>query len=328
MRNLVPITAVAAALLMPLAGFAAPRTGAEGAGAGRLTQMCTEGSRDIAGLPVDQFQRTVQADDAQRAALDDLANATTKAAQDIKAACPAETPLTAPGRLAATQMRIEAMIAAVAAVRPPLEKFYGLLSDEQKEKIVALGRNQRQGRSGSLLDKDCGAAQGSVTAWPTADIERTVRPTEAQRASLVTLQDAAAKAADMYKGSCPAEDLLTPTARIAAVGQRLDTLLQAVKTVSAPLNDFYGTLDDEQKAKLTRSAANEPGEPPAADELHRRHFVSIEYPIRRLFAGFKMGGAPGDERFAPQKKSRSRGDENIPMLTNPAENVIRRIARC
>jgi len=290
MRNLVPVTAVAAALLMPLAGFAAPRTGAEGAGAGRLAQMCTEGSRDIAGLPVEQFQRTVQTDDAQRAALDDLANATTKAAQDIKAACPAETALTAPGRLAATQMRIEAMIAAVATVRPPLERFYGLLSDEQKEQIVALGRNQRQGRSGSLLDKDCGSAQASVAAWPAADIERTVRPTEAQRASLVALQDAAAKSADMYKGSCPADDLLTPTARIAAVGQRLDTLLQAVKTVSAPLNDFYGTLDDEQKAKFNAIALPQTSqvEPPKAKptSFHRRHFVSIEYLIRRLFRGF------------------------------------------
>jgi hypothetical protein len=290
MRNFVPVTAVAAALLMPLGGFAAPRIGAEGAGAGRLTQMCTEGSRDVAGLPVDQFQRTVQADDAQRAALDDLANATTKAAQDIKAACPAETALTAPGRLAATQMRIEAMLAAVAIVRPPLERLYGLLSDEQKEQIVALGRNQRQGRAGSLLDKDCGSAQASVTAWPAADIERTVHPTEAQRASLVALQDAAAKAADISKSSCPADDLLTPTARIAAVGKRLDTLLEAAKTVSAPLNDFYGMLDDEQKARfnaisLPQTSQAEPPKPKPTT-VHRRHFVSLEYFIRRLFRGF------------------------------------------
>jgi hypothetical protein len=40
-----------------------------------------------------------------------------------------------------------------------------------------------------------------VTAWPAAEIDRTVRPTEAQRASLVALQDATAKAADMLKAS-------------------------------------------------------------------------------------------------------------------------------
>jgi hypothetical protein len=292
MRNLIPIAAVAAALLMPIDGIAAQRTGGEGAAAdaGRLAQMCAEGSRDIAGLSVDQFQRTVQADDAQRAALDDLASATLKAAQDIKAACLAQPSLTAPGRLAAAQMRIEAMIAAVAIVRPPLEKFYGLLSDEQKERVIAFGRNQRQGRPGSLLDKDCGSAQTSVTAWPAADIERTVRPTEAQRASLVALQDAAAMAADLSKGSCAADDLLTPTARLAAIGKRLDTLLQAAKTVSAPLNDFYGTLDDEQRARFNAISLPQTSqiEQPKAGptHVHRRHFVSLEYFIRRLFRGF------------------------------------------
>jgi len=182
------------------------------------------------------------------------------------------------------------MIAAVATVRPPLEKFYGLLSDEQKEQIIALGQNQHQSRTGSLLDPDCGSAQSSVTGWPTADIDRAVRPTEAQRTSLVALQDAAAKAADMSKGSCAADNLLTPTARLAAVGKRLDTVLQAVKTVVAPLNDFYGVLDDEQKARFNAislpqtSQTEQPKAKPTT--VHRRHFVSIGYVIRRLLRWF------------------------------------------
>jgi hypothetical protein len=289
MRNLIRITAVAAALLMPISASSAQPTGGEGAG-GRLTQMCDAGSRDIAGLPLEQFQRTVQADDAQRAALDDLANATLKAAQDIKAACPTEAVLTIPGRLAAMQTRIQAMIAAVATVRPPLEKFYGLLSDEQREQIIALGQNKRQNRTESVLDQNCGSAQTSLTGWPTADIARTLRPTEAQRASLMALQDAAAKAPDMFKGSCTADNLLTPTARLAAVGTRLDTLLQGVKTVIGPLNDFYATLDDEQKARV--NAISQPQtsqiEQPSAKPtiVRRRHFVSIGYLIRRLLRSF------------------------------------------
>jgi hypothetical protein len=71
-------------------------------------------------------------------------------------------------------------------------------------------------------------AQSTVPQWPSTDIDRTVRPTEAQRASLVAVQDAAAKAADMSKGSCPADNLLTPTARLATVRKRLDTLLAAI----------------------------------------------------------------------------------------------------
>ena len=215
--------------------------------------MCGADSRDIAGLPIDQFQQAIQPTDEQRAALDDLANASVKAAQDIKAACPTDIALTAPTGSRPCKQRIEAMIAAVQTVQPPLEKFYGLLSDEQKARLTALGDDQRQSRpaktAGSLA-QTCGAAQPGVMEWPTAEIDQTVRPTDAQRASLVALQNATTQAADLLKASCLTSDPLTPPARLAAVGKRLDTMLQAVKMVSSALNDFYGTLSDEQKARF------------------------------------------------------------------------------
>ena len=68
--------------------------------------------------------------------------------------------------------------------------------------------------------------------------------------SLAALQNATAQAADLLKTSCVTNDPLTPPARLAAVGKRLDSMLQAVKIVSAALNDFYGTLSDEQKARF------------------------------------------------------------------------------
>jgi hypothetical protein len=284
MRHLVPIAVVAAALAIPGTGLAAQRTGPESAG-GRLAQICSEGSRDITGLPIDQFQRIIGADDAQHAALDDLANATVKAAQDIKAACPIETPPTAPGRLAATRARLEAMIAAVAAVRPALDKFYGLLSDEQKEQIVALGGRERQRRDARLLDQDCASAQPS--GFPTAEIERAVHPSEAQRPSLVALQEATAKAADLSKESCPSDNPLTPTARLAAVGKRLDALQQAVNTVIPPLNDFYAMLDDRQKVRFDRISAPQSVQSEQAKArsagIHRHHYVDFGTMFRRFF---------------------------------------------
>lgn len=283
MRDLIRATVFVAALAMPTAGIAAHHLAGVGTSGARLAQMCDAGTRDIAGLPVDQFQRALQVDGDKRAALDELAGATRKAAQDLKAACPAERPPTALGRLAAMQSRIEAMIAAVATVRPPLEKFYDLLNDEQKERVNALSQNRRRGAS--LLDQDCGAAQLGADEWPTADIERLVRPTEDQRASLTALQDAATKTSDIVKGSCPTESPLTPTTRLAAIGKRLDALLQSIKTLSGPLNDFYAMLDDEQKARfdgisLPRTSQSEP---PRAKPPHRHHYVSLGAFIRRLF---------------------------------------------
>ncbi len=287
MRYLVGVTLLAVLLLRPLGASAAPHNAPEAGSTARLVQICTEAGRDITGLPIDQYQHSLQLDGDKRAALDELASDTMKAAQDLKAACPTDTPLTATGRLAAMQARIEAMIAAVATVRPPLEKFYGLLSDEQKEQINTLGQSRRPSRTG-LLDQDCNAAEPGMAEWPTADIERTVHPTEAQRASLTTVQEAVGKAAELSKSSCPTESLITPTARLAAVAKRLDALLAAAKTVSAPLNDFYAMLDDEQKARfdtisLSRASQSEPSKAKPSGAPHHRRYVSFGYLIRRFF---------------------------------------------
>jgi len=175
--------------------------------------MCGEDTRDIAGLPINQIQQAIQPDEQQRAALDDLANASVKAAQIVKVACPTDVALTAPGRMKAMQDRIEAMAQAVDTVRPPLEKFYGVLNDEQKARLTTLdsikGKGQTTRNATGSLDQRCGAAQSGLTNWPAADIEQFVRPTEAQRASRAELQSAADKALDMLK-ACPSETPLTP----------------------------------------------------------------------------------------------------------------------
>jgi hypothetical protein len=277
---------------MPQYASGNPSETAPAAAPDELTQMCGADSRDIAGMPIDQIQQAIQPTAEQSAALGDLANASLKAAQALKAACPTDIALTAPTRLAAMQQRIEAMIAAVQTVQPPLEKFYGLLSDEQKARLTALGNDQRQSTAsddttGSLA-QSCSAAPPGVMEWPTAEIDLTVRPTDAQRAGLVALQNATTQAADLLKASCLSSDPLTPPARLAAVGKRLDTMLQAVKLVSVALNDFYGTLSDEQKARFEaigpqRTAQAESLEvAPTETHRYRRGLPSPEQIIRRL----------------------------------------------
>jgi hypothetical protein len=242
----------------------------------RLAQMCGDDSRDIAGLPIDQIQQTLQLNDAQGAALDELANASVQAAQQIKAACPTQIALTAPERLATMQQRIEAMIGGVQTVQPALQKFYDLLNDEQRARLNALAQNQRRREAArntpGSLTQTCRAAQPCVTDWPTAEIEARLHVNETQRASLATLQQASAKAADMLQNSCPTEEPITPPARLEAIANRLDTLLQAVKMVRAALDDVYGKLSDEQKAQFeaigpARSAL---ANPPADSQARAR----------------------------------------------------------
>ena len=124
--------------------------------------------------------------------------------------------------------------------------------------------------------------------WPTAEIDQTVRPTDAQRASLAALQNATDQAAELLKASCVTGDPLTPPARLAAVGKRLDTILQAVKLVSSALNDFYGTLSDEQKARFEAIGPQQTSQretlevAPTKSRRHRHVVSSPEQIIRRL----------------------------------------------
>jgi hypothetical protein len=259
----------------------------------QLAQLCGDDSRDIAGLPIDQVQQTLQLNDAQRAALDDLANASVKAAQDIKAACPTKIPVTAPDRLAVMQQRIEAMIAAVQTVQPALQKFYDFLNDEQRAQLNALIRDQRRqeaarNTNGSLA-QSCGTAQSSITSWPTAEIEARLHVNDAQRASLEAFQQANAKAADLIKNSCPTTEPITPPARLEAVANRLNAMLEAVKTVRTALDDFYSKLNDEQRAQFEAigpalaGVSNRPADAQARVRRHHRaglgglvrHFMSM-----------------------------------------------------
>jgi hypothetical protein len=78
----------------------------------------------------------------------------------------------------------------------------------------------------------------------------THRPDDAQRAKLQNLQSAASQAADTIKAACPTDVPPTPPARLAAVGQLLQAMLQGVETMQPALADFYDSLNDDQKARF------------------------------------------------------------------------------
>jgi hypothetical protein len=220
----------------------------------RLPQLCSDDGSDIAVLPIDQVRVAMQPNEAQRAALDDLANALISAAQMIRASCPAQAAFTAPGRLAVMQQRIGAMMQAALAVQPPLVKFYDLLDDEQEARLNALAEDRRKMSAANgateVPAQSCGAAQPAALQWPADEIEARLHPNDAQRAALKVLQDANARAVDILNNACPPEGAITLPTRLDAVDGRLDAMQQAVSLMSAALKDFYDTLSDEQKAQF------------------------------------------------------------------------------
>lgn len=98
-------------------------------------KSCTEAKPGLATLPIEKIGDVVKPTDAQQASFKELQDATNKAVSTLQAACPDETPLTPPGRLAAMEKRLQAMIDAANTVKPALDSFYSSLSNEQKARF-------------------------------------------------------------------------------------------------------------------------------------------------------------------------------------------------
>jgi hypothetical protein len=229
-------------------GVARANAATQGQQPPQWSAMCGDDTQ-VATLPIERITAAVSPDEQQRAALDALASASAQAAQTIKAACPADIAFTPTGRLDAMERRVHAMVQAVALIRPPLDSFYGMLSDEQKSRFNAVGLDKNRSTLRSQT-ATCGPNAAAIPTWPQARIDQAVRPRADQRALMDKLKDAGAQAAEMLDAACPAEPPATPPARLAAVAARLDALLRAVRLVHVALNDFYGSLSDEQKAQF------------------------------------------------------------------------------
>ena len=216
--------------------------------------LCSGQTAGLTDWPIERIAQTVEPNDAQRAALDELKDATAKALDVLKAACPTALPSTPTGRIEAMRQRLEAMLQAVRTVRPALEKFYDSLNDEQKARFSALGSegnpDQQQGKRD--LTQVCGERASGIASLPLEQIERAVQPDEAQRAALKQLQDATSEAVNLLRSDCPTDRTLTPVGRLQAMEQRLDAMLRAVQAVEPALEKFYASLGDEQKERFNR----------------------------------------------------------------------------
>jgi hypothetical protein len=218
-----------------------------------MAQTCSDEAAEVTGWPVEQIQAAVQPTQDQLALLDDLGNALVQASDEIKSHCPTNVGFTPAARLDAMQQRLQALVDAVNIVEPPLQKFYSALSDEQKARFNAITPPEhkrpaaQQAESTQNPQAQCNA---SVMNWPTDQIDRIVRPNDVQRTKLDALQAAASRASDIIQAACPTEVPATPPARLAAVGNRLKAMLQAVDAVRPELADFYDSLSDDQKARF------------------------------------------------------------------------------
>ena len=153
------------------------------------------------------------------------------------------------------------------------ERFYQLLSDEQKARLNA-------------VTKFCRERAPAVTDLPLDRIAKATQPTPPQRSELDELKDVSAKAAQGLKADCPIYAAVTPMGRIEAMEKRLEATHSAVITVQPALAKFYDGLSDEQRARFNSLRADAAGTypppgPVVVDQGHSRTVSAATVSRRR-----------------------------------------------
>jgi hypothetical protein len=119
---------------------------------GGLENLCSPQAESFTQLPLQRVEESIRPTQQQQAALNDLKTASAKAANELEASCPSETPQTAAGRLDAITKRLDAMIQAGKTVRPALDVFYASLTDEQRARFNVMGQPQGLSQASGRAD--------------------------------------------------------------------------------------------------------------------------------------------------------------------------------
>jgi hypothetical protein len=227
---------------------------ATGTAAGGMAQICSGQASGLTDFPIERIAQQVGPTNEQRSLLDQLKDATAQAVNLLKSACPTDLPSTPTGRLAAMRQRIEPMLQAVQLVRPALDMFYGSLSDEQKERFIALESEgaPKATRRQPNLAQACGGSAKQIASLPINQIQQLLHPNDVQRAALDELNTASTQAAAVLNQNCSPDQSLTPPGRVAAMETRLSGMLKALDTVQPAIAKFYNSLTDEQRARFDR----------------------------------------------------------------------------
>jgi hypothetical protein len=220
------------------------------------TQICAGGTQGVVDFSIHKIVDQVKPDQDQQQLLDELRAASVKAVEILQEVCPSDLPSTPTGRLAVMRARVEAMLKAVETVHPALEKFYQSLSDEQRERFIAVDRKNRNQAGRRLrdvgLNELCQGDLDTRADLPIEKIKRSLRLNSDQYLGLRALDAAAIDSATMLQAKCQPDQSLTPTGRLAAMADRLQAMSKALETTRAALAKFYDSLSDEQKAQFDR----------------------------------------------------------------------------
>src|SRR5262245_45768410 len=100
----------------------------------------------------------------------------------------------------------------------------------------------------------CSQQAGGFINVPVQLVQQVLEPNAQQQGAFDALKTASENAARAVQASCPTQMPQTPAARLDVAKQRLGAMVDAMKTVRPKLEQFYASLNDEQKARLNALA--------------------------------------------------------------------------
>jgi LTXXQ motif family protein len=217
--------------------------GSFGATLDKMIGICDGQVSELRRMPFDEVFKAVQPSGEQRDALEQIKNSVHDAADKLASACPKQLPSELGARLEIVSQLTNAILTALAPVRPTLETFYRLLDDEQKARLVAMSFSHdaqpqaersapsRGAAEGNEADRGpvCGLWIAMLRSLPVRQIENDITPSDEQHAALYDLASSVYRAAGNMVASCHSENHLTPVGRfderenqLRSVGHRFD----------------------------------------------------------------------------------------------------------
>ena len=106
-------------------------------------RLCTPRSVGLYEWQVRWVERVVRPTEAQRAALNDLQSASSKALATMATACKSDVPATTKAELEMMDNRLEIMSQAVKTLRPAFDAFYASLDRKQQQRLDVFGPRHR-----------------------------------------------------------------------------------------------------------------------------------------------------------------------------------------
>ena len=167
--------------------------------------------------------------------------------------------MTPPGRLQAMIQRLQATDEAIKTVKPALASILYIV---ERRTEGALQRDRPETRptaaaaaaakEAQVSQANCSGEKAGISNLAINRVEHAVRPSETQGAALDRLDQAMKKAVEDLQNACPNTAAQTPVGRLDVMQRRLGGDDRAGNTVHPALDEFYASLNDEQKAKFNR----------------------------------------------------------------------------